>query len=70
MSCKVINSRENFTEVFVCEGVGVSLTGCQGLRAVIVVVLKADEGWDTSCGAQTLSQVGGCWVVGMHAVLR
>lgn len=55
----------------VCERFCVSLTGCHGLRAVVVVVvLEAEEGRHTGCGAQALSQVGGCWVVGMHAVLR
>ncbi len=51
----------------------VSLTGCHGLRVVVViitVVLQAEERWHTAGGAQALSQVGGCWVVGMHAVLR
>ncbi len=50
----------------------VSLTGCHGLRAVVVVVvvLQAEEGRHTGGGAQALSQVGGCWVVGVHAVLR
>lgn len=49
----------------------VSLTGCHGLRvAVVVVVIQAKKGGHTSGGAQALSQVGGSWVVGVHAVLR
>lgn len=49
--------------------VGVLLTGCHGPRAA-VVVLHADEGRHTGGGAQTLGQVGGSRVVGMHPVLR
>lgn len=48
----------------------VSLTGRHGLRAAVIVVIQAKEGWHTAGGAQALSQVGGCWVVGVHAVLR
>lgn len=52
----------------VCECFCVSLTGCHSLRAVVVavVVLQAEEGGHAGAGAQALSQVGGCWVVGMH----
>lgn len=61
--------------VCVRECFSASLTGCHGLRAVAVVVVvvvfvQAEEGRHTGGGAETLSQVGGCWVVGMHAVLR
>lgn len=43
--------------VCVCECFCVSLTGCHGLRAVVIVVvaLQAEAGWHTGGGAQTLS---------------
>lgn len=49
-----------------------SLTGGQGLSAavVVVVVLHAKDGWNTSSGAQALRQVGGPRAIGMHTVLR
>lgn len=51
----------------------VSLTGCHGLRAavvVVVVVIHTEEWWHVRSGAQSLRLVGGCWVVGVHVVLR
>lgn len=48
---------------------GASLTGWQGLGAIAVVVLMAVERLQAGCGAQALSHVGACWVVGMHVVL-
>lgn len=46
----------------------VSLTGRHGLRAVDVVV-QAEERRHAGGRAQALGQVGGSWVVGVHAVL-
>lgn len=45
------------------------LTHCHGVGAA-VVLLQADEGWHTGGRAQTLGQVGGSGVIGVHPVLR